>query len=302
MNEKETLVVKAIVLGFVGLVFLITLFGSFYIVNAGERGILLTLGRPEPQARTEGIHFKYPIVQSVVYMDVKTQKYETSASSASKDLQIVQTNLAVNYHLSPDSVVNLYKEIGKDYREKVIQPAVQEVVKASTAKFTAEELITKRETVKQMIDDGLKERLNKRGMLMETTSITNFDFSQQFNAAIESKVTAEQNALTEKNRLVQIEYQAKQKIAEAEGTSQSAILQAEAEAKRKLLNAESEAKALEMQKNVVTTNLIELRRIEVQLKMAERWNGQLPMYNLGGNTLPILNVPTQQVAAAVASS
>lgn len=272
-------------------------FSSFYIVNPGERGVLLTLGKPDLQAQEEGFHWKYPFVQSVVLMDVKTQKYDAKASAASSDLQVVSTDIAVNFHINPTNIVYIYKEIGADYGTKVIQPAVQEVVKASTAKFTAEELIKKREAVKELIDNTLRERLLSQNIIMETTSITNFDFSAEFNKAIEQKVTMEQQSLTEKNRLSMIEFQAKQKVAEAEGNSKSQILMAEAQAKQKLLIAESEAKALELQKNVISEDLLKLRQIEVQKAFADKWNGALPNYNLGGNALPILNIPMNNIVA-----
>jgi regulator of protease activity HflC (stomatin/prohibitin superfamily) len=287
--DEENYVKTAMKIGFGIFVFifiLIVLFGSFYTVAAGYRGVLLTFGKPDVQPKGEGLHLKVPIMQKVVKIDTRTQKYDASASAASKDLQIVSTTIAVNYHLTPDSVVNLYKEIGIDYSDKVIQPAVQEVVKASTAQFTAEELITKRDMVKEKIDVALKERLVSKGIIMETTSITNFDFSKEFNAAIEQKVTAEQNALTEKNNLAKIEYQAKQKIAEAEGTSQSRIL-----------NAQAEAKALELQKAQITPEMLQLRAIEVQGKLADKWDGKLPVYNLGSGAIPLLNMPIQPVAA-----
>ena len=278
MVEKSINVGKLtkLVGGFLLLVLLvISFFGSWYIVNPGERGIILTLGKPSEIPSSEGFHMKIPLIQSIVKMDIKTQKYETKASAASKDLQIVSTDIAVNYHLTGESVPNLYKTIGIDYTDKVIQPAVQEVVKASTAQFTAEELITKRELVKEKIDHALNQRLLDKGILMETTSITNFDFSHEFNVAIEQKVTAEQNALTAKNKLAQIEYEAKQLIANAEGTSKSRIL-----------NAEAEAKAIQIQSQAITQ---QGGRNYVQLKTVEKWNGVLPQYMLSG-TIPLLNI------------
>jgi regulator of protease activity HflC (stomatin/prohibitin superfamily) len=254
---------------------------------------LLTFGNPNENAIAEGLHFKVPFAQSVVYMDIQTQKYNADASAASKDLQTVSTKIAVNYHLT-ENVVSLYREIGLDYESKIIQPAVQEVVKASTSQFTAEELITKRKLVKQKIDENLKARLDTRGIIMETTSITNFDFSAQFNAAIEAKVTAEQNALTEKNRLASIEYQAQQQVAQANGTAISTVLNAQAQADAKLAIAKAEAAALELQKNQITSQLLELRSIEVQKSYADKWNGQLPTTVLG-NQIPLLQFPSSLI-------
>jgi len=285
----------------VAIIILIAIFGSWYTIVPGERGVLLTLGKPDAQPTTEGLHFKIPFVQKVIKMDIQTQKYDAKASAASSDLQVVSTDIAVNYHLASDSVVRIYTELGFDYGTRVIQPAVQETVKAATAHYTAEELITKRNLVKDEIDKSLSDRLLPRGIIMETTSITNFDFSEQFNQAIEQKVTAEQNALTQKNKLAQVQYEAQQVVATADGQRDAAIAAAEAEAKQKILVAESEAKALELQKTQITPELLQLRAIEVQSKLADKWNGQLPMYNLGSNSLPLLNIPMTQIAAAAST-
>jgi len=228
-------------------------FSSVYIIEAGERGILLTFGKPDQVAATEGLHFKFPLAQKIIKMDVKTQKYETDASAASKDLQVVTTQIAVNYHLVPETVPLLYQEIGIYYQDRIIQPAVQEVVKASTAQFTAEELITRRPEVKERIKELLRDRLGLRGIVVEEISITNFDFSESFNAAIESKVTAEQLKLKAERDLQRIEIEAQQTI----------------------VSAKAEAESLRLQKQEITPDLIELRRIEVQKLAIERWDGHL---------------------------
>lgn len=297
MDEEMTVgkVFGLIFFVLIGLTIISLIFGSWYIVNAGERGILITLGNPSDQATTEGFHGKLPLVQRVVKMDIQTQKYETKASAASSDLQTVSTDIAVNYHLASDSVVRIYKEIGLDYGNRIIQPAVQEVVKSATAHYTAEQLITKRAEVKDEIDTALAARLIQKGIVMETTSITNFDFSAQFNAAIEQKVTQEQLALTAKNKLAQIEYEAQQLVATANGQRDASIAAAEAQAKTRLLNAESEAKALELQKNQINEQVLKLRSIEVQLELAKHWNGAYPTYYMtGANTgvVPVLDIPT----------
>ena len=195
-----------IILGLLLLIVLIALFSSVYIIRAGERGIVLTFGKPSIIASSEGLHFKTPLAQKIIKMDIKTQKYETDASAASSDLQTVTAKIAVNYHLAAESTPNLYQTIGLAYNERVIQPAVQEVVKATTATYTAEQLITKRQEVKESMVTRLRERLVERGIIIEDINIVNFDFSPSFNAAIEAKVTAEQNALAAKNKLEQIKY------------------------------------------------------------------------------------------------
>lgn len=283
MSDEEKLMTKvgSSIFKYGGLfVLIIVILNSFYIINAGERGIVITMGAPSEVPTMEGPHLKVPFFQSIVIMDTKTAMYEATASAASKDLQVVSTKIAVNYHLTQDVVPELYKTIGLDFQTKIIQPAVQEVVKASTAQFTAEELITKRSDVKELIDDGLRKRLMDKGITLETTSITNFDFSDQFNQAIERKVTAEQEALTEKNTLEKIKFQAQQRIAEAEGSAQALIK-----------NAEAQAISLKLQREQVTPELIELRKVEVQSKLADKWTGALPMTVMGSSMTPLLEIP-----------
>ena len=247
----------------------ILFFNCFYIVSAGERGVLSTFGDPSMDAKAEGLHFKIPIVQSIVIMDVKTQKYEADLSAASKDLQTVNTKIAINYHVVPESVPVLYKTIGTNYRESVIYPLEQETNKAATAQFTAEELITKREQVREIMKANLQEKLLPRGIIVEEISIVNFDFSPSFNEAIERKVTAEQNALAAKNKLEQIKFEAEQKV----------------------VAATAEAEALRLQKEQVSPELIQLRQLEVQKLALERWNGILPQ--ITGGVIPFIDVSTK---------
>ena len=245
------------------------IFGAFYIVGAGERGIVLTFGNPDMNAKTEGLHFKIPIVQSVVIMDVKTQKYESESEAASSDLQTVKTKIAVNYHLTPDTVPLLYKEIGIGYQDRVIQPAEQEVIKATTARFSAEALITQREEVRQKMKELLIEKLQPRGIIVEDVLITNFDFSESFNNAIEQKVTALQLKLKAQNDLERIKIEADQTITKAG----------------------AEAEALRLKKQSITPELVQLSQIEVQSKaldiqklMIERWNGVTPNTLVSGQS------------------
>jgi len=226
--------------------------------------VLLTFGKPNMVAKEEGLHIKFPIAQIIVKMDVRTQKYEADASAASKDLQIVSTKIAVNYHLVPETVPALYKDIGVAYQERVIQPTVQEVVKASTAQFTAEELITKRPEVKENIKELLIERMRPRGIIVEDISITNFDFSESFNSAIENKVTMEQNALAAKNKLEQIKFEAQQKIEEAKGKAEA-------------IRVENEA--------------ISQAPKVLQLRSIEKWDGVLPLVT--GSAVPFIDISSQ---------
>jgi len=242
--------------------FLTILFGSMYIIDAGERGVLVTLGNPSNAIITEGLHFKVPFIQHVVKFDIKTQKAEVKTSSASKDLQIVYDEISVNYHLRTDVAPTIYKEVGVSYVDRILTPAILEAVKAATAEYTAEELITKREEVKDVMTALLIEKMQSRGIVIDTVLITDFDYSDSFNAAIEAKVTAEQNALAAKNKLAQIEYEAQQEVTAAKGKAEAQRYQIEA---------------------------LQVRggKEYVQLQAINKWNGFLPTV-VAGSDMPFI--------------
>lgn len=210
------------------IVLLVIIFGSFYIVQAGERAVLVTFGKPSVEAKGEGLHFKIPLIQKAIKMDVKTQKYQADLSAASSDLQDVSTTIAINYHIIPESAPEIYQTIGLDYADKVIYPLEQETNKGVTAQYTAEQLITKREEVRQKMKDNLIEKLRSRQIVVEEVSIIDFKFSESFTQAIEAKVTAEQNALAAKNKLEQVKYEVEQKVAQARGEAESIRIQSAA--------------------------------------------------------------------------
>ena len=203
----------------------------FTVVKAGHTGVVLTFGAVEENVFDEGLHFKMPLVQTVVQMNNRTQKVETEGSASSKDLQIISYVVAVNYHVRSEASADLYQSVGKDYGTVIIVPAIQESIKAVTAQFTAEELITKRQTVGDQIKEALSEKINSYGIEVEIFNIVNFDFSEEFNAAVEAKQTAQQQALKAEQDLVRIEVEAKQKIAQAEAEAESIRLIQEALAK-----------------------------------------------------------------------
>lgn len=269
-NEISVSVGWTIVLIILGILFFVILFESWYTIGAGERGVLLQLGKPFPNSYESGFHLKIPIIQSVVKMNVQTQKYTAEkASAASQDLQTVTTDVAVNYHILPSNVVAIYTNIGRNYQDVIIQPAVQEVVKSVTAKYNAEELITKRQEVKDKIDEALRARLLQYNIIVDAISITNFDFSEQFNAAIEAKVTTQQNALAAQNKLAQVQFEAQQRIAQAQG----------------------EAEAQRIQIEAIRQNG---GQAYIQLQALNKWNGQLPNIMLGGGALPFINIQANQ--------
>jgi len=252
--------------GIVVIVVIFLLFASFTTVQSGNRGVLLQLGAVKPTILTEGFHFKVPFIQSVQQVEVRVQKEESSQTAASKDLQIVTTKVAVNYSVDPDAVNKLYQEIGLDYRTRIVDPAVAEALKAVTAQYTAEELISKRPEVSAQVKDMLSQKLSKYYMKLEDINIKEFAFSDEFNKAIEAKQTAEQNALKAKRDLERIKIEAQQQVAEAE----------------------AEAQSLKLKKQEVTPELIQLKQIEVQEKALEKWDGHLP--SVTGGATPFIDV------------
>lgn len=234
----------------------------FGTISAGERGILLRWGAVTGKVLSEGLYVRVPIMDRVVSMDVKIQKEEVVATAASKDLQTVESKVALNYHIDPSRVANIYQEIGIQYNIRLIDPALQESVKSTTAKYTAEELITRREEVRDAIRAHLVEKLEPRGILIDDFNIVDFQFSASFNQAIELKVTAEQSALAAKNKLEQIKFEAEQKIAEARGKAEALRI---------------ESAALQS-----SPQILELRALE-------KWDGKLPTV-MGDGTTPFVDV------------
>ena len=238
----------------------------FAIVGPGTRGVLTTFGKVSDEVYGEGLHFVIPAVQHMHMIDVRIQKGEGEGDAASKDMQSVNTRVALNYHIQPEQAAVVFRELGQSVGERIIVPAVQEAVKAATAQYTAEELISKRPEVRERIKSLLVERLGKHGVAVDEFSIVNFAFSKSFNEAIEAKTTAEQLKLKAERDLARIRVEAEQKVA----------------------SAKAEAESLALQKQQVTAELIRLREIENQRKAIEKWNGVLP--NVTGGVVPFINV------------
>ena len=210
-----------------GLVFLVL--SCFTMIPAGERGVIIRFNAVTGTILNEGLQAKSPI-DKVIKMNVQTQLYEVPAASASKDLQDVETTVAINYKLDPSEVAEIYKTLGMSYIEKIAPPAVQEIVKAITARYNAEDMILKRENVKADIANELTLRLAERGIITEIVNITNFKFSDEFTRAIEAKVVAVQKVLEAQNKLEQIKVEALQAKAAAEGRANATIAEANGQA------------------------------------------------------------------------
>jgi len=236
------------------------------IVGPGQRGILMRLGAVQKGVLSEGFHFKMPFIDNVVKMNVQVQKNEAKADAASKDLQIISTVIATNYHLMPETVDEVYQKIGLAFEDKLIQPAVQEVIKAVCAKYTAEELIARRGEVKSAIRTELADRLAIFNIKVIEVSVADFNFSNTFNDAIEAKQVAEQKVAQAKNELDRIKIENEQKISQAK----------------------AEAEGLKIQRQEITESLLKLREIENQRKAIEKWDGKLP--SVTGGAMPFIQV------------
>ena len=216
----------------IGVVLIIAslIFGSFTTIPAGHRGVVIRFSAVTGTILNEGLQMKLPFFDSVVKMSVQTEKYETGAASASRDLQDVNTTIALNWRLDPSMAAEVYRTLGLEFIDRIAAPAVQETIKQVTAKYIAEDLILKRETVKNEIQENLSNRLLERGIITETVSITEFQFSATFVAAIEAKVAAEQAVWEARNKLERVKVEADQAEAQAIGEASARIAKAEGEA------------------------------------------------------------------------
>ena len=251
---------------------------SVQIVDAGHRGVLLHWNAVDVTVPPldEGLHFVIPFQDQVVNMEVRTLLFVKGTASASKDLQTVTTEVTVNFAPDPNTINILYKEVGLNYQNRIIAPAVEEVVKQVTANYNAEELITKRAQVKGDIESEITKRLNVFNIQTQVISITDFQFSQLFSQAIESKVEAEQKAQKAENDLIRIEVEARQAAARAEGVAQANIAQA---------NGEAEAIRIINQALAQNPNYLEWLKTQA-------WDGKLPLVVGEGGT-PFIQIPTE---------
>lgn len=256
----------AVVLG------LIIVFNGFTTVQSGYVGVKKTLGKLDSGYLSAGLHFKIPFMQEIIIVNTQVLKSETQAAASSKDMQTTHTSIVVNYRVDETRASRLLSTVGAGYANVIIAPAIQEVLKATTSMYSAEELVTKRETVAVGIKEGLEKKLVKYDLIVTDISITNFEFEKAFNESIEAKQVAAQQAIKAENDLRRIEIEAKQKIAEAG----------------------AEAESLRLKKLEITPDLVLLKQIEVQEKAVDKWDGKLP--NVTGGTIPFINVDGAQAA------
>lgn len=235
----------------VAIVFLIR---TFVVVDSGKVGVVANFGAVQETLLPEGMHAVNPFVSTVIQLDVRVQKMEADASASSRDLQPVTSKVALNFFLSKEKANIIYRDLGLNYKKTIIEPVIQESIKSAAARYTAEELITKRPEVKDDVYEYIKKRLAQNNIIVTDFSIVDFNFSDEFNSAIELKQIAEQKALTAKNDLERIR---------TEGEQERVRAQAQADAQKLLVQSLDD----------------ELLR----LKAIEKWDGKLPVIS-GGET------------------
>ncbi len=275
-DDRGRFQVKPVAIGMsfvLWIVSIIFIFGTMGTIGPGNRGVVVRMGSVTDRILDEGLYFVLPFVDDVEVMTVQIQKEQDKAAASSKDLQSVATEVTLNYRLEANRVNSIYQDLRKDYIPRIIDPSIQESVKAVTAKYTAEELITKRAEVRQAIAAALGERVSPHGIQVVEVAITDFAFSATFNQSIEAKVEAEQNALKAENVLEQVKFEAQQEIE----------------------RGKAEAEKLRLQKQEITPALIRLREVENQTRWIEKWNGVMPTFMMdsdGAGPVPLVQLPT----------
>lgn len=265
MERKS--IIKWVVIGVIVLLAIITLFNSFKSIPTGYVGVKTQFGKVQNDVLQEGLNGKIPFIQKIVLIDCRTKKVEVTAESSSKDMQTVKVTIAVNYNVMKDTANQLYREVGTDYENIIVSPAINESIKSITAQYTAEELLTKRAEVSAMALEELYNKIGSRGFTITEYNIINLDFSDEFDKAIEIKAVKQQEVETAKAELE------KQKI----------------QNEKEISVAEKDAKVMELQNSQITDKALKLKELEIKQKMIEKWNGQFPSTMLGSDTNVLFN-------------
>lgn len=264
METKSKIIIITCIILVVGL---IMFFAGTTIVPTGHIGVVTLYSKVQDKYLDAGFHFIAPFVESAHDVDVRTQKYQSTVEGSAKDLQIVNMTMSINYQIKPEKASELYANVGKNYNDTILNPALQSGLKAAIAKFTAEEMVTRRSEVANSITEELNARLENY-FLISAVNLENIGFTEEFNAAVEAKTTNQQKAEAEKAQLEIIKVQNEQKIN----------------------TAEAEAKVRELQSQSVTEQSLEQLRLENERAMINKWNGVMPTYMLGENANTLFNL------------
>ena len=267
---------RIIIVALVVVITLIFAISCFSFVPTGHTGVVTLFGKVEDYTLDSGVHFKNPFAR-VIKMDNRIQKESVELSCFSSDIQEVEVVFTLNYQISKEYAMNIYKTIGKNYFDTAVSPIITESVKTVAARYTAEDLINKRNELAMAIETDMKEKLLIFNIELVSTSIEDMDFTDAFTDAVEAKQVAAQNKL-------RAETEAAQRVVEAEAEAQIRRVTAEAEAYEILQRAEAEAQANQKLAESITDRLIEYRYYEV-------WDGKLPQMVMGESTTPMVQIP-----------
>jgi prohibitin 2 len=276
MNEEGTNVAKWIVGGVAALAFLIIGSCSMTTVDTGHRGVKVRFGQVIGEGLPEGLYFVNPLTTHIKDLDTRVQKWSGSTQAYTRDVQQANVFFVVNYRLDPTKAHIVYQSVGEDWASKLIGQVVVEEIKREFGQHEAVNLIAQRNAAAREIEKDIITKLAQRNVLMTGFQLTNIDYTPQFEQAVEAKVVAQQKAIEEQNRTVQIREKASQQIETAKGNAESTVLNAKAEAE----SIRIRATALEQNAKLV------------EWEAVQKWNGVLPQYVLGG-AVPFINVPTR---------
>lgn len=266
--EDGKIIGIAVSLSIIILFLIITIFSSMTAVGTGFVGVKTRFGKVQDDVIQEGLNFKAPYIEKIVKIDCRTKKIETTSEASTKDMQTVTGSIAVNYNVKKETANKLYREVGIDYENIIISPAILESIKSTMAQYTAEELITKRAEVSNKIQETLISKITNRGFEITEFNITNIDFSKEYDKAIEKKAVKQQEVVTAKAELE------KQKI----------------QNEKEISIAEKDAKVMELQNKKITDKTLKLKRLEVMQSMIDKWDGKLPATMLSQSMQSLFNV------------
>jgi prohibitin 2 len=261
---------KIVAIAVVLILVLIVLGGSIVVVEAGQTGVVLTFGRVSPVVMQEGIHLKIPFAQNVITINNRIVKTEVTTEAFSKDLQTVSSIIAVNYHINKTASADIYKQVGLGYEDVLVIPSINEVLKAVTANYTAQQLVSQRNEVSVLLDTNLNAKLNAYGIVIDDLNVVNWDFSEEYIRAIEAKQVAEQN-------LIKTRTEQEQALVIANTEAQKQVIAATAEADKIKLLADATASSNE-------TIALSLSDILIRYELLQKWDGQLPKVTGGAST------------------
>lgn len=280
--------IKALIGGIVaGVVVVIMLISSLTSVPPGSTGVVLRMGSVTSKTLDDGWHFKIPFFESVVDVSNKVMKSDVDAASISRDLQPIKSSISLNYHLAPENSADIYKNVGMEYNDTLLQPVIQESIKAIMAKYSAEELITNRAKVGVEISNEIRNKMTDYGIIIDEFNLVNFNFSEAFNNAIEAKQIAEQDKLkanTEKERrIIEADAAAKEQTIKADAEAEATLARAQAEAEAIKVKANAEAEANKKINESLTDKVLKYNQIET-------WDGAYPNVVSGEGTSMLIDV------------